>query len=97
MCLNTKTGKENTELTDRQHLQGHLLLQTLTYLCTDRLTDMQLYIVDNLYIFISDDPVKKEVLGHRRADWSKQLKILVEDIKVRDIPIEIIIGQSPKF
>ena len=58
---------------------------------------MQLYIVDNLYIFISDDPVKKEVLGHRRADWSKQLKILVEDIKVRDIPIEIIIGQCPKF
>ena len=54
----------------------------MTHLCTDRLTDMQLYIVDNLYIFVSDDPVKKEVVGHRRADWSKQLKILVEDIKV---------------
>ena len=33
-------------------------------------------------IFNSDDPVRKEVLGHRRADWSQQLKILVKDIQV---------------
>ena len=35
----------------------------------------------------TDNPVRKEVLGHRRADWSQQLKMLVEDIKVGSIGV----------
>ena len=31
--------------------------------------------------YFSDNPVMKEVLGHRRADWSQQLKIVVKDIQ----------------
>ena len=30
----------------------------------------------------SEDAVHKERLGHRKADWSKQLKVVVEDIQV---------------
>ena len=29
-----------------------------------------------------DEPVTREVLGHRKADWTKQLQILVQDIQV---------------
>ena len=29
----------------------------------------------------SEEAVRKEVLGHRRADWSQQLRIVVEDIQ----------------
>ena len=32
--------------------------------------------------FVSDEPVTKEVLGHRKADWTKQLQIIVQDIQV---------------
>ena len=33
----------------------------------------------------SDEATRKERLGHRRADWSKQLQIVVSDIEVRPI------------
>ena len=31
----------------------------------------------------SDEATHKERLGHRRADWSKQLQVVVNDILVR--------------
>ena len=30
----------------------------------------------------SDEATHKERLGHRRADWSKQLQVVVKDIEV---------------
>ena len=42
--------------------------------------------INNTFIqFSSDEPVTKEVLGHRRADWSQQLQIIVRDIQGAEI------------
>ena len=32
----------------------------------------------------SEDAVLKERLGHRKADWGKQLKVVVDDIQVEN-------------
>ena len=41
-----------------------------------------LFLILSMKFFVSDDSVTKEVLGHRKADWSQQLHILVQDIQV---------------
>ena len=41
-----------------------------------------LFLILSMKFFVSDDSVTKEVLGHRKADWSQQLHILVKDIQV---------------
>ena len=33
----------------------------------------------------SDDAIHRERLGHRKADWTKQLQVVVADITVIDI------------